>query len=70
NLVQNFVKIFYSFGEGISPAALHKLEINLSKILGARALIRNKLGRDACGGASFYRTHCFRLGRSITKKHG
>ena len=33
NLVQNFVKIFYSFGKGISPAALHKLGKNLSKIL-------------------------------------
>ena len=33
NLVQNFVKIFYSFGKGISRAAGHELGINLSKIL-------------------------------------
>ena len=29
NLVQNFVKIFYSFGKGISPAAVHELGKNL-----------------------------------------
>ena len=32
NLVQNFVKIFYSFGEGISRAAGHKLGINLEEM--------------------------------------
>ena len=42
NLVQNFVKIFYSFGKGISPAALHKLGINLEEMPAAL----HKLGKN------------------------
>ena len=32
NLVKNFVKIFYSFGKGISCAAGHELGINLEEM--------------------------------------
>ena len=49
NLVQNFVKIFYSFGDGISRAAGYEFWKKLGRNACGATWIRKKSGKNSCG---------------------